>query len=146
MTGQGGHVCFWLSTSLGGGLIIKILKRTAVFVEGGGELGPPPAQATKLSVPRKTRLYVDQTLREREAGTGETQARLFLFLCCSEFQQHQPGSCGCGAGRPSGQGGWKGRQSLLQGLERKAKMFVFKLVGAGKDVKQKNAVTQPALP
>lgn len=57
--------------SLGGGLMIKILKRTAVFAEGGGEAGPPPAQATKLSVPRKTRLYVDQTLRERESGTGE---------------------------------------------------------------------------
>lgn len=69
---------------LGGGLIIKILKRTAVFVEGGGEVGPPPAQATKLNVPRKTRLYVDQTLREREAGTGETSAASFLFLHCSE--------------------------------------------------------------
>nr|XP_019593400.1 PREDICTED: Bardet-Biedl syndrome 1 protein isoform X3 [Rhinolophus sinicus] len=63
-----------IMTTRGGGLIIKILKRTAVFVEGGGEVGPPPAQATKLNVPRKTRLYVDQTLREREAGTGETQA------------------------------------------------------------------------
>lgn len=81
----GGQLCFCLSASLGGGLIIKILKRTAVFVEGGGEVGPPPAQATKLNVPRKTRLYVDQTLREREAGTGETQARSFLFfLHCSE--------------------------------------------------------------
>lgn len=69
-----------MSTSPGGGLIIKILKRTAVFVEAGGEVGPPPAQAMKLSVPRKTRLYVDQTLREREAGTGETQTRSFLAL------------------------------------------------------------------
>lgn len=67
-------LCLSLSTSPGGGLIIKILKRTAVFVEGGGEAGPPPAQAMKLNVPRKTRLYVDQTLREREAGTGESQA------------------------------------------------------------------------
>uniref|UniRef100_A0A8D2B8N5 Bardet-Biedl syndrome 1 n=1 Tax=Sciurus vulgaris TaxID=55149 RepID=A0A8D2B8N5_SCIVU len=57
-------------TTQGGGLIIKILKRTAVFVESTGEVGPPLAQATKLSVPRKTRLYVDQTLREREAGTA----------------------------------------------------------------------------
>ncbi|XP_036909195.1 Bardet-Biedl syndrome 1 protein isoform X1 [Sturnira hondurensis] len=55
-------------TTRGGGLMIKILKRTAVFADGGGEVGPPPAQATKLNVPRKTRLYVDQTLREREAG------------------------------------------------------------------------------
>lgn len=80
----GGQICFCLSASLGGSLIIKILKRTAVFVEGGGEVGPPPAQATKLNVPRKTRLYVDQTLREREAGTGETSATSFLFLHCCE--------------------------------------------------------------
>ncbi|CAD7670021.1 unnamed protein product [Nyctereutes procyonoides] len=59
-----------IMTTRGGGLIIKILKRTAVFVEARGEAGPPPAQAMKLSVPRKTRLYVDQTLREREAGTA----------------------------------------------------------------------------
>uniref|UniRef100_A0A8C9B7J4 Bardet-Biedl syndrome 1 n=1 Tax=Prolemur simus TaxID=1328070 RepID=A0A8C9B7J4_PROSS len=63
-----------IMTTRGGGLIIKILKRTAVFVEGGGEMGPPPAQATKLNVPRKTRLYVDQTLREREAGTAMHRA------------------------------------------------------------------------
>lgn len=69
----GGHICR-LPSCLGGGLIIKILKRTAVFAEGGGEVGPPPSQAIKLNVPRKTRLYVDQTLREREAGTGEAQA------------------------------------------------------------------------
>ncbi|XP_057408003.1 Bardet-Biedl syndrome 1 protein isoform X5 [Balaenoptera acutorostrata] len=61
-------------TTRGGGLIIKILKRTAVFVEGGGEAGPPPAQAMKLNMPRKTRLYVDQTLREREAGTAMHRA------------------------------------------------------------------------
>ncbi|MEJ1273543.1 dipeptidylpeptidase 3 [Cricetulus griseus] len=59
-----------IMTTRGGGLIIKILKRTAVFVEGTGETGPPLAQTTKLNVPRKTRLYVDQTLREREAGTA----------------------------------------------------------------------------
>ncbi|XP_006860945.1 PREDICTED: Bardet-Biedl syndrome 1 protein isoform X2 [Chrysochloris asiatica] len=59
-----------IMTTKGGGLVIKILKRTAVFVEGGGDMGPPPAQSMKLNVPRKTRLYVDQTLREREAGTA----------------------------------------------------------------------------
>ncbi|XP_053416016.1 Bardet-Biedl syndrome 1 protein isoform X2 [Nycticebus coucang] len=63
-----------IMTTRGGGLIIKILKRTAVFVAGGGEVGPPPAQAMKLNVPRKTRLYVDQTLREREAGTAMHRA------------------------------------------------------------------------
>ncbi|XP_036033932.1 Bardet-Biedl syndrome 1 protein [Onychomys torridus] len=59
-----------IMTTRGGGLVIKILKRTAVFGEGTGEIGPPLAQTTKLNVPRKTRLYVDQTLREREAGTA----------------------------------------------------------------------------
>uniref|UniRef100_F7EQ74 Bardet-Biedl syndrome 1 n=1 Tax=Ornithorhynchus anatinus TaxID=9258 RepID=F7EQ74_ORNAN len=69
-------------TTRGGGLLIKILKRTAVFGEGGGESGPPPAQALRLNVPRKTRLYVDQTLREREAGTAMHrvfQADLYLL-------------------------------------------------------------------
>lgn len=91
-----GRTNLFLCASLGGGLIIKILKRTAVFVEGSGEVGPPPAQATKLSVPRKTQLYVDQTLREREAGTGETWAGAFLFLLhCSE--QQDLGECRLGA-------------------------------------------------
>ncbi|KAJ1066006.1 PREDICTED: Bardet-Biedl syndrome 1 protein isoform X3 [Capra hircus] len=71
-----------IMTTLGGGLIIKILKRTAVFAEGGGEAGPAPSQVIKLNVPRKTRLYVDQTLREREAGTAmhrTFQADLYLL-------------------------------------------------------------------
>ncbi|XP_038267309.2 Bardet-Biedl syndrome 1 protein isoform X3 [Dermochelys coriacea] len=55
-----------IMTTKGGGLIIKILKRTAVFEEKDLSLGPPVAQSIRLSVPKKTRLYVDQTLRERE--------------------------------------------------------------------------------
>ncbi|XP_029770155.1 Bardet-Biedl syndrome 1 protein homolog, partial [Terrapene carolina triunguis] len=55
-----------IMTTKGGGLIIKILKRTAVFEEKDTSLGPPVAQSIRLSVPKKTRLYVDQTLRERE--------------------------------------------------------------------------------
>ncbi|XP_067400215.1 Bardet-Biedl syndrome 1 protein isoform X2 [Emydura macquarii macquarii] len=55
-----------IMTTKGGGLIIKILKRTAVFEEKDISLGPPVAQSIRLSVPKKTRLYVDQTLRERE--------------------------------------------------------------------------------
>ncbi|XP_044536090.1 Bardet-Biedl syndrome 1 protein isoform X4 [Gracilinanus agilis] len=46
-----------IMTTQGGGLVIKILKRTAVFGEGAGEAGPPPAQALRLNVPRKTRLH-----------------------------------------------------------------------------------------
>ncbi|XP_014667462.1 PREDICTED: Bardet-Biedl syndrome 1 protein-like [Priapulus caudatus] len=52
----------------GGGLLIKILKRTAQFEEGAMVAGPPPAQALKLNVPKKTKLFVDQTMRERESS------------------------------------------------------------------------------
>ncbi|XP_069501037.1 BBSome complex member BBS1 [Ambystoma mexicanum] len=55
-----------IMTTKGGGLIIKILKRTAVFEEKDTTPGPPLAQSIKLSIPKKTKLYVDQTLRERE--------------------------------------------------------------------------------
>ncbi|KAH3846342.1 hypothetical protein DPMN_088643, partial [Dreissena polymorpha] len=49
-----------------GGLQIKILKRTATFEERDFQGGPPAAQNIKLNVPKKTKLFVDQTLRERE--------------------------------------------------------------------------------
>ena len=64
--------------TVGGGLIIQILKRTAQFGHlenaplasvrtlshiAGGSTDKKPK---KLDVPKKTKLYVDQTLRERE--------------------------------------------------------------------------------
>lgn len=63
--------------TIGGGLIIQILKRTAQFAQveqssilsgsfshaSGGSMDKKPK---KLDVPKKTKLYVDQTLRERE--------------------------------------------------------------------------------
>ena len=63
--------------TVGGGLIIQILKRTAQFAQveqssilsgsfshaSGGSIDKKPK---KLDVPKKTKLYVDQTLRERE--------------------------------------------------------------------------------
>lgn len=55
-----------IMTTKGGGLLVKILKRTAVFEEKDTSPGPPVAQSIKLNVPKKTKLYVDQTLRERE--------------------------------------------------------------------------------
>ncbi|GCB83842.1 hypothetical protein scyTo_0024332, partial [Scyliorhinus torazame] len=57
-----------------GGLIIKILKRTAVFEDKDTSPGPPLAQSIKLNVPRKTKLYVDQTLRERENAVAMHRA------------------------------------------------------------------------
>nr|XP_020472365.1 Bardet-Biedl syndrome 1 protein [Monopterus albus] len=57
-----------IMTTKGGGLMMKILKRTAVFDDRDSAPGPPLAQSVRLNVPKKTKLYVDQTLRERENG------------------------------------------------------------------------------
>ncbi|XP_035989122.1 Bardet-Biedl syndrome 1 protein [Fundulus heteroclitus] len=57
-----------IMTTKGGGLMVKILKRTAVFHDQDSAPGPPLAQSVRLNVPKKTKLYVDQTLRERENG------------------------------------------------------------------------------
>lgn len=61
-------------TTRAGGLMVKILKRTAVFDERDGTPGPPQAQSVRLNVPKKTKLYVDQTLRERENATAMHRA------------------------------------------------------------------------
>uniref|UniRef100_A0A667YJI7 BBSome complex member BBS1 n=1 Tax=Myripristis murdjan TaxID=586833 RepID=A0A667YJI7_9TELE len=58
----------------GGGLMVKILKRTATFDERDNAPGPPLAQSVRLNVPKKTKLYVDQTLRERENGVAMHRA------------------------------------------------------------------------
>ena len=47
-------------------MIIKILKRTAQLSETDNHGGPPEAQSKKLDIPKKTKLYVDQTTRERD--------------------------------------------------------------------------------
>ena len=52
---------------LGGGLIVKMLKRTAKFEEKEQIYGPPASQNMKLAVPKKTKLFVDQTMRERDS-------------------------------------------------------------------------------
>ncbi|XP_034049939.1 Bardet-Biedl syndrome 1 protein [Thalassophryne amazonica] len=57
-----------IMTTKAGGLLVKILKRTATFDDKDSASGPPSAQNIRLNVPKKTKLYVDQTLRERENG------------------------------------------------------------------------------
>uniref|UniRef100_A0A7N8YF06 BBSome complex member BBS1 n=1 Tax=Mastacembelus armatus TaxID=205130 RepID=A0A7N8YF06_9TELE len=57
-----------IMTTKGGGLMVKILKRTAMFSDRDSAPGPPLAQSVRLNIPKKTKLYVDQTLRERENG------------------------------------------------------------------------------
>lgn len=63
-------LCTYLYTDsvcdAGGGLLVKMLKRTANLEEKDVVLGPPAAQNVRLDIPKKTKLFVDQTLRERE--------------------------------------------------------------------------------
>jgi len=48
-----------------------MLKRTAQFDNKSSTVaGPPASQNVKLDVPKKTKLFLDQTVREREAGSG----------------------------------------------------------------------------
>uniref|UniRef100_A0A914WVW3 Bardet-Biedl syndrome 1 n=1 Tax=Plectus sambesii TaxID=2011161 RepID=A0A914WVW3_9BILA len=51
-----------------GGLLIKLFKRTAKLEEKSHLPGPPQAQSQKLNVPKKTKIFVDQTMRERYEG------------------------------------------------------------------------------
>lgn len=56
---------YWLFFS-GGGLSVKILKRTAKFENQDYSNTVRDLQNTKLNLPKKTKLFVDQTMRERE--------------------------------------------------------------------------------
>lgn len=49
-----------------GALMVKILQRTANLEASSAAPGPPPEQDIPLDVPKKTKLYVEQTSRERE--------------------------------------------------------------------------------
>jgi len=49
-----------------GAITIKILQRQAQLDAPSGPPGPPPEQDIPLNVPKKTKLYVEQTQRERD--------------------------------------------------------------------------------
>merc|ERR1719409_1850982 len=57
--------CLILSLN-SGGLVVKILNRNANLDASSAAPGPPPEQDIPLDVPKKTKLYVEQTNRERE--------------------------------------------------------------------------------
>ncbi|VDK41198.1 unnamed protein product [Anisakis simplex] len=42
-------------------------------------MGPPVAQTKKLNVPRRTKIFVDQTIREREQAQTMHQVRYSLI-------------------------------------------------------------------
>lgn len=52
-----------------GALTIKMWRRTAEIDSLSFSAGPPPEQDIPLPVPKKTKLYVEQTAREREKGS-----------------------------------------------------------------------------
>eukprot|EP00397_Hematodinium_sp_SG-2012_P023204 GEMP01024096.1.p1 GENE.GEMP01024096.1~~GEMP01024096.1.p1 ORF type:complete len:593 (+),score=123.82 GEMP01024096.1:73-1851(+) len=49
-----------------GGIMVKMLYRNATLQPPEQRAGPPPEQDIPLNVPKKTKLYVEQTARERE--------------------------------------------------------------------------------
>ncbi|XP_011691082.1 PREDICTED: Bardet-Biedl syndrome 1 protein isoform X1 [Wasmannia auropunctata] len=51
--------------TVGGGLCMKILKRTADFNTNISMSNSSSSNTSKFSIPKKTRLFVDQTIRER---------------------------------------------------------------------------------
>lgn len=57
-----------------GALSIYYLQRSAKFDASGASVGPPPEQDVPLSIPKKTKLYVEQTQREREQATDMHRA------------------------------------------------------------------------
>ena len=62
---------------IGGGLSIKLLKRTAHFGNSDkcAMLGSSMHHNIKLLVPKKTRIFVEQTLREREQAKGDDASK-----------------------------------------------------------------------
>jgi hypothetical protein len=70
---------------------MKMLARTAVLDASDVHSGPPAEQDIPLNVPKKTRLYVEQTDREREQAVGMTcvhvcvcaRVRVCVCMCVS---------------------------------------------------------------
>jgi Bardet-Biedl syndrome 1 protein len=60
-----------------GAITIKMLQRQADLEVQSTIPGPPPEQDIPLNVPKKTKLYVEQTQRERDQAIGQNmqQAR-----------------------------------------------------------------------
>ena len=59
-----------ITVNSNGALKVQLLRRVAKFNEKEVLAGAPPEQSVRLNIPKKTKLYVDQTVREREHATG----------------------------------------------------------------------------
>jgi len=69
-----------VTASRSGALTFKMTKRTATFKAPETPSGPPPEQDIPLAVPKKTRLYVEQTQRERDCAVD--MHRIFQRELC----------------------------------------------------------------
>ena len=58
-----------ITVGMSGALTIKFVQRNADLDVSSHPPGPPPEQDVPLSIPKKTKLYVEQTQREREQAT-----------------------------------------------------------------------------
>jgi Bardet-Biedl syndrome 1 protein len=56
-------------------LIVKLLRRVAQFEDRSMVAGAPVGQTKKLNIPKKTKVFVDQTIREREEAVNMHQVR-----------------------------------------------------------------------
>ncbi|KAI6183364.1 Bardet-Biedl syndrome 1-like protein [Aphelenchoides bicaudatus] len=52
--------------TVSGGLCAKIFRRTAILGEKSHHVGAPAAQTQRLNVPKRTKAFIDQSLRERD--------------------------------------------------------------------------------
>ena len=104
-----------------GALLVKMLPRTAAFDSSDRSGGPPPEQDIPLAIPKKTRMYLEQTEREREMAPKMhrqfqkdivklqvTAAKAYLGLL-------QKGALASGAG-PSGGGDSVHLSATVRGL------------------------------
>lgn len=67
--------------SRNGTLIIKILKRTAKFYSKEiSDSASSVSISEKLNIPKKTKLFVDQTMREREESTSKLNINVEMKL------------------------------------------------------------------
>ncbi|KDR20997.1 Bardet-Biedl syndrome 1 protein homolog [Zootermopsis nevadensis] len=69
--GQEDHSLILVTIS--GHLLVKILKRTAQFTAQSSGTGMVPPQQIKMLVPKKTKVFMEQTLRERENAVAMHQ-------------------------------------------------------------------------
>ena len=67
--------------------MVKILRRTANFRQGGGLDSPSDEESLRMNIPKKTKVFVDQTMRERDNSVGTKICRNPIFFFKSETKK-----------------------------------------------------------